>query len=86
MEVTITKGSTKNRTYTANWIKLGDIKGDDKITIIDLLLLKRHIMAGTKENWKLKGDKLKAADINNDGKVNIIDLLLLKRYLIKKNS
>ena len=66
-------------------VQFGDISGDGKVNVTDLLLLKRHIIAGTKENWKLTGDKLKAADLNNDNKVNITDLLLLKRMILKKN-
>lgn len=62
----------------------GDINKDNKVNITDLLLLKRHIIAGTKENWKLTGNKLKIADINTDNKINITDLLLLKRIILLK--
>ena len=88
--VTISKGSTGNRTYTANWEKVadenvnGDISGDGKTNITDLLLLKRHMLSGTKESWKLTGNKFRAADLNGDGNVNITDLLLLKRLILKK--
>ena len=64
--------------------KLGDINTDGNINITDLLLLKRHIIAGTKKDWILSDEKIKFADINNDEKVDIIDMLLLKRILLKK--
>ena len=66
-------------------IKIGDINNDKKIDITDLLLLKRHIIAGNKTEWQLKGNSLKAADVNEDGNVNITDMLMLKRKLININ-
>ena len=54
-----------------------------KIDITDIMILKRHIIAGSKENWKLKGEKLQIADINEDGQVNITDMILLKREIIE---
>lgn len=59
-------------------IKKGDINGDDKISIIDLAALKRHML----EVKKLKGDAIKAADVNGDGNVSIIDLAAIKRHLL----
>ena len=82
-KVTNISNRTGNITLYAKWIQYGDINGDGNLNVIDLLLLKRHIIAGTKENWKLTGDKLKAADLNNDNKINIIDLLLLKRMILQ---
>ena len=73
-----------------NWIKkeeehpLGDVNKDGKITSSDLLLVKRHIVAGEKQEWILKDDKFKLADINNDGKVTVSDLLALKRLIVKQ--
>ena len=57
----------------------GDINIDDKIDITDIILLKRHLIAGNRTNWKLTGDNLELADMNENGKVDISDLLLLKR-------
>ena len=65
-------------------IQIGDINGDKRIDVTDLLLLKIHIIAGNKEEWKLTGEKLQAGDINEDGEVNITDMLLLKREIIGK--
>lgn len=63
--------------------KQGDINKSSSINVTDLLLLKRHIIAGNKTSWILNEEQLKLADINGDGKVNVTDLLLLKRLLIK---
>ena len=67
-----------------NIIIKGDISGNDKIEISDLLLLKRNLIAGKNESWLLKERAFEAGDINKDGKINVIDLLLLKRKLIIK--
>lgn len=63
----------------------GDINFDKNTNIIDLLFLKRHIIAGENEKWILKEGKFKAADMNSDNKLDIIDLLLLKRKINKIN-
>lgn len=49
--------------------KLGDVNGDDKITIIDAKWILQSI-AGTKS---LTDAQKAAADLNNDGKITIID-------------
>ena len=63
--------------------QLGDINKDGKITATDLLLLKRHLVAGEKQEWILTGDKFKAADINEDGKITATDLILIKRLVLE---
>lgn len=86
--VTIKYGG-KEATFEVDIVKqkkVGDINGDDKINIVDVLLVKRHILAAKKENWKLTGEKFKSADLNNDNVIDIKDLLLLKRIILKKNN
>lgn len=61
---------------------LGDINRNNKITITDLILLKRHLIANTEEEWKLVGEQQVLADMNEDGKINITDVILLKRFLL----
>lgn len=64
---------------------LGDIDKNNKITITDLILLKRHLIAGTKEEWTLSKEQQGLADLNEDGKVGISDLVLLKRIILENN-
>ena len=60
----------------------GDINEDGKIDVTDLLMLKRHLVAGSKTEWILVGNRLLIADMNEDGKIDISDLLILKRQVI----
>ena len=60
--------------YTA--IKLGDMNGDGKTDLIDLLRIVKHI----RNTKKIEGVYLKAADINNDGVVDLVDLLKMVKY------
>ena len=64
-------------------ITIGDINQDEKIDVTDLLMLKRHLVAGSRENWKLTGDNLLAADMNEDGNIDITDMLMLKRKIVE---
>ena len=54
------------------WIP-GDLNGDGKVNVMDLIRLKRYLADGT----EVVGN----ADVNGDGKVNVMDLIRLKRYI-----
>ena len=60
----------------------GDITGDGVVDITDLLLLRRHIIAGSTVQWILTGDVFISADMNSDNIINLTDLLLLKRKIV----
>lgn len=78
-----------NGTFVSNEgedILKGDINLDKNITPTDLLLLKRHLIAGEKTDWILTGVPLYAADMNGDGNITPTDLLLLKKLVIEKNN
>ena len=61
----------------------GDIDGNGFIDITDLLMLKRHLVAGNRDSWKLTGDSLLSADMNENGTVDITDMLMLKRVIVE---
>ncbi len=65
-------------------ILLGDISGDGVVDSTDLLLMKRHIIAGTKTEWILTGNEFTRGDMNSDGTIDSTDLLLLKRKIINE--
>lgn len=82
-------GNKGTSTAKVDWInaveyKVGDINKDNKITSTDLLLLKRHLVAGENQEWILTQDKFKAGDINKDGKITATDLILMKRLVLSE--
>lgn len=61
-------------------IKLGDVNGDGNVNIIDMALIKRHIL----KTQLLTGNFDLAGRIKeNGGEINIIDMALIKRHLLK---
>lgn len=56
----------------------GDLSGDGKITILDLLQIQKYLLG----DKKLSTEALIAADTSNDGKVTILDLLQVQKYLL----
>jgi hypothetical protein len=87
-----TDSNSNEQTETAKaevtWIvtNLGDINNDGNIDVTDLILLKRHIVAGNRTEWILIGQGENSADINGDGNVDVTDLLLLKRHIVAGNK
>ena len=83
-EITVTykQKTTSFKIEVIDGIELGDINQDEGVNATDLLLLKRHIIAGDKTEWILTGDAFKYGDMNEDNKINATDLLLLKRKII----
>ena len=63
-------------------ITIGDINQDGKIDVTDFLMIKRHLVAGNRDIWKLTGDNLSSADMNENGTVDITDMLMLKKVLV----
>ena len=71
------KIKVQDKTYT--FIKAGDVNGDSQVDVIDLALLKRHLM----ETEKLNGNGYQAGILQREGKeIDVIDLALLKRVLM----
>lgn len=73
-------GCTKVRNSTS---LLGDLNGDNLVNITDLIILKRHVIAGNRTEWLLTGNALILADLNNDNSVNITDIIILKRKILE---
>ena len=73
--------------------KIGDVNGNDKIDIGDILLIKRHIAysssadtARKNPKWKLSDEKISFGDVNKNGRLDTGDILKLQRYIAASNS
>lgn len=54
----------------------GDVNGDGLVSVLDLIILRRHIVGG----YDVQANTL-AADVNEDEKVNATDVAFIRRYL-----
>ena len=58
----------------------GDVNGDGFIDIVDLAMVKRHIL----RVHPLEGDSKLAADVYPDGEIDILDSAKIKRHILRK--
>jgi hypothetical protein len=70
---TVTTTTTEPTTTTT---VIGDIDGSGEATALDVLILKRYVLAIDTEIDTSK------ADLNQDGEINVVDLLLLKKIVL----
>ena len=68
-------------THSLTVIVTGDLNGDGKVTISDMLMVKSSVLGG-----KLSNVAAAAGDLNRDGKVTITDFLKVKSYLLGLES
>lgn len=73
--VTVTNGDA---TVSFKTVIYGDINSDNKIDILDLLLIQKHIL----NSKSLSGVSGVSADLNWDGKIDILDLLVIQKYIL----
>lgn len=73
--LTITSGE-ESKTFTI--VLYGDVSGDGKITILDLLKVQKHLLGSS----KLSGAQFKAADVSKDNNLSILDLLKVQKHLL----
>jgi hypothetical protein len=59
----------------------GDVNGDGRITIDDMLLIKLHIIG----KITLSGEDYESADVNGDGLVNVSDLIRIRNHVNGSN-
>lgn len=64
--------------YTVGIVVKGDINGDGKISSMDYVLVKNHILNIS----KVKSSALKASDINRDGRISSMDYVLIKNHIL----
>ena len=73
--ITITSGEDVKK-YSV--VLYGDINGNGKIEILDLLKVQKHALKSS----ILTGAYLEAADVNKDGKINPLDLLRIQKTIL----
>lgn len=61
---------------------LGDIDGNEKITLWDVVLMRRFLL----NSEKYPIDNEAAADVDSNGKVTLWDVVLLRRYLLNSEK
>ena len=69
-------------TYSSSRLK-GDVNNDNKITIIDVSMLYRHVK---KREVITDNETLLISDINGDGQITVIDVSMLYRYVKGKTN
>lgn len=79
-DTVIIKGTKESKNFSIG-IR-GEINGDNKVNIVDLLLVQKHILS----KGDLGGNKFLAGDTNYDGKINIVDLLLIQKHILGKGN
>lgn len=60
---------------------MGDVDGDDAVSIADLMLMQRFILGSLSSDEKFSTE---AADITGDGDINLVDCQHVQRYLVGK--
>ena len=71
----------------------GDLNGNNKIDVGDILLLQRHIaqsnsadIANKHSNWRLNDELINMGDVNKNNKIDVGDILLIQRYIAATNN
>lgn len=80
MTVALLDGDMMKAALTA--VVTGDISGDGKLTVTDLLAAKAHVL----KKSALTDAAAQAADCNADGSITLTDFLLLKAHLLGKST
>ena len=58
---------------------MGDVNGDDRISIVDITMVTNAILKKEDEGFNAK-----AADLNADGRVSIVDATMITNLILKK--
>ena len=66
-------------------VNYGDVNGDGKISLVDVLRLRRYLAQRDPVTGASDVTVEVGADVNCDGKINLADVLLLRKYLSDRN-
>lgn len=79
---TATETDTDFPTDTDTEREQGDISGDGKLDISDLVFLRAGILG----NRELSAAEAKAADINGDGEIDVMDVVLMRSLIVNGDT
>ena len=80
MKLNLMNASQLIKSYSV--IVTGDVNGDGKINITDMIAVKQDILGKS----KLSGLRKSAGDVNGDGKINITDFIKIKAAILGKDK
>ena len=80
--MTVTYARDGQTIQTLTTVVTGDLSGDGRVTITDMVRLQAHLLGKT----SLTGAALQAADLNGDGQVTITDMVRLQAYLLGRGT
>ena len=80
--MTVTYARDGQTIQTLTTVVTGDLSGDGRVTITDMVRLQAHLLGKT----PLTGAALQAADLNGDGQVTITDMVRLQAYLLGRGT
>jgi len=71
-------GNTAQASKSAGWPIPGDVNGDCKVNVLDLIFVRNRLNTSISsgDNW--------LADVNSDGKINVLDLIYVRNRLNTK--
>lgn len=78
VDLTVVNGGVRIVTY-----KPGDVTGDDRVNLLDLVKLCQFISDGCKtdpDGFNISINE-SAADVNDDGRINPLDMVLISRFI-----
>ena len=86
IELATTAGDAINQadqsaTLTVSNIKLGDVNGDDKMSITDAVGIVNYILGNASANFHAE-----AADVNNDGSISITDAVRIVNIILYQGA
>ena len=80
----MTIGSQRAYFQLADWLvdsSMGDVNGDGKISVTDVMMLVNHILGNTSDSFIEEN-----ADVNGDGKISVTDVMVLVKKILQGNQ
>ena len=63
---------------------MGDITGDNKINIRDIIRIRKYI--ANPQKWNLTDEEKILADVDENNRINIRDIIKIRKYIAASSS